>query len=381
MSADTELQQATSGQHQARLVLEAELSSDQPSHAYLFHGPPGAGKKTAARAFAAELVALGAEDAATVRRRVLSDAHPDVTWVSPTGAHVMRVEDIAEPVVSAAGRTPFEATRRVFVLEAADTMNDEVANRLLKTLEEPPSYVHLILLADAPDKVLETVSSRCQQVRFDPPSPQRIQAVLEREGFDSAGAQAAARLGLGNQRRARFFASQTGSELIADVGHWVAAMLSGDGAGSEPWRALLDRAETRRSQAEADVNEAARARLELEPQDRQRRSIERSFEEAAKRQGRRARTELLDLGLFLATLYLRDLLCIAEGAEEATLFVDHRTELARGASNLDRVSLRRAIEHCETTRQSLELNVGEELALDSLTFRLAQLFSSAGRAA
>ena len=72
-------------------------------------------------------------------------SHPDLTWVKPTGAHVMRTDDVAEPVIAAAARTPFEARRRVFVLERVDTMNDEVANRLLKTLEEPASYVHLIL--------------------------------------------------------------------------------------------------------------------------------------------------------------------------------------------------------------------------------------------
>ena len=59
----------------------------------------------------------------------------------------------------AATRTPFEASRRVFVLERVDTMNDEVANRLLKTLEEPAPFVHLILLTDALGRVIETVVS------------------------------------------------------------------------------------------------------------------------------------------------------------------------------------------------------------------------------
>ena len=69
----------------------------------------------------------------------------------------MRVEDVDGPVVAAATRTPFEARRRVFVLERVDTMNDEVANRMLKTLEEPASFVHLILLTDALGRVLDTV--------------------------------------------------------------------------------------------------------------------------------------------------------------------------------------------------------------------------------
>ena len=127
------------------MALAAALESG-PSHAYLFHGPAGVGKRTAARAFAAELLAEGQPDPDGVRRRVQAGTHPDLTWVRPTGAHVMRTEDVDEPVVAAASRTPFEASRRVFVLERVDTMNDEVANRLLKTLEEPARFVHLILL-------------------------------------------------------------------------------------------------------------------------------------------------------------------------------------------------------------------------------------------
>ena len=60
------------------------------------------------------------------------------------------------------------------MLERADTMNDEAANALLKTLEEPPSYVVLLLLTDRPTQVLPTIASRCQPVRFDPPAPGQL---------------------------------------------------------------------------------------------------------------------------------------------------------------------------------------------------------------
>src|SRR5690606_32670729 len=123
--------------------------------------------------------AAGRPDPDAVRRRVLAGTHPDLTWVVPTGAREMRVEDVEEPVIAAAARTPFEAARRVFVLERADTMSDAVANRLLKTLEEPPPFVHLILVTDALGQVIETVVSRCQLVRFDPLPAERIAAALE----------------------------------------------------------------------------------------------------------------------------------------------------------------------------------------------------------
>jgi DNA polymerase-3 subunit delta' len=192
----------------ARMVLGAALAAGDPSHAYLFYGPPGTGKRTAARALAAELLATGEADPEAARRRVLAGTHPDLTWVKPTGAHVMRVSDVEEPVVSAATRTPFESSRRVFVLERADTMNDEVANRMLKTLEEPPDFVHLILLTDAIGQVLETVISRCQLVRFDTLSPERIAVALQQDGVDPARAGACGRLALGNLTRARYLASE-----------------------------------------------------------------------------------------------------------------------------------------------------------------------------
>src|SRR6202041_3057518 len=67
--------------------------------------------------------------------RAMSGAHPDLTWVSPSGAHEILVSDIDQPVVAAASKTPFESARRVFVIEHVDELGDESANRMLKTLE------------------------------------------------------------------------------------------------------------------------------------------------------------------------------------------------------------------------------------------------------
>ncbi len=306
----------------ARLVLGAALEAGEPSHAYLFHGPAGSGKRAAARALAAELLAESETDPDAARRRVLAGTHPDLTWVRPTGAHVMRVSDIDEPVVLAATRTPFESRRRVFVLERVDTMNDEVANRLLKTLEEPAPFVHLILLTEALGQVLETVISRCQLVRFDPLPATRIAAQLEQEGSSPERAIAAARLSLGDGGRARTLASEEGDELRLDVERIVRAALAGDArdpSAAEPWRSLLARAEQRRAEAEAAVAAAAKVRLENEPKGRDRKALEREFEDAGRRDGRRARTEVLNLGLVLLALSFRDLLCIAEGADGAVL--------------------------------------------------------------
>src|SRR5919108_3294402 len=177
-------------------------AAGRPSHAYLLHGPAGSGKRSAARAVAAELLARDAPDPEGARRRALHGAHPDLTWVTPSGAHEMLRRDVDSAVVAAAARTPFEATYRVFVLERADTMNDEAANALLKTLEEPADYVVLLLLTDRPTQVLPTIASRCQPVRFDPPAPAELAARLRARGAPAAQAEAAARLGLGDGERA-----------------------------------------------------------------------------------------------------------------------------------------------------------------------------------
>jgi DNA polymerase III subunit delta' len=181
----------------ARAVLAGGLPPDgEPSHAYLFHGPPGTGKRAIARAFAAALLADGAPDPAGVAERVARGSHPDLTWVTPSGAAEMLVADIEEPVVAAAARTPFESSRRVFVIESVDTMNEQAANRMLKTLEEPPAFVHLLLLSDRREDVMATIASRCQQVRFDPLPPARIAENLELS--DPERAQACAALALGD---------------------------------------------------------------------------------------------------------------------------------------------------------------------------------------
>jgi len=361
----------------ARLVLGAALA-DKPSHAYLFHGPAGTGKAKAALAFAAELLAAGETDPDAARTRVMHRSHPDLTWVTPSGVHVMRVEDIEEPVVAAATHTPFESSRRVFVLERVDTMNDEVANRLLKTLEEPAHYVHLVLLTDQLGQVIDTVVSRCQLVRFDPLPQERIAERLQSQGVDGEQADAASRLALGDGRRAEFLVSDEGRALRADVEAMVRAALADADGTAEPWRALLERAEEAREQAEDDIAEQKAKRLEMEPKDRERRALEKEFDESAKRAGRRARTHMLELGLELATLTFRDLVCVAEGAREAVLATDRIDTLAPAAQARDPRRLRQAAELCEDTRQSLQLNVQEDLALTSLSLRLRRLVGSPG---
>jgi DNA polymerase-3 subunit delta' len=354
----------------ARAVLEPALEPGRtPSHAYLFYGPAGTGKRTVARALAAELLAEGAADPTSARERAQRGSHPDLTWVTPSGAHELLVSDVDEPVVAAASRTPFEAARRVFVIERADTMIEPAANRLLKTLEEPAAFVHLILLTDRLGEVLPTIASRCQLVRFDPLPPEEIAARLRAAGVqDEATALACARLALGDGARARALALGDGPQLRAEAEALATAAQAGHLA-AKPWLALLDRAEARGTLARAEVDAAFEDERELLAK-RDRRRAETEHGERARRVHRRERTRALDLGLQLVGLWFRDLAAIAWGADDVVYAVDRVHVLRPAAEDGDPATFRRAVELVEETRERLQLNVSEELACEALAYRL-----------
>ncbi len=352
----------------AAAVLGSALTAG-PNHAYLLGGPAGTGKRATARAFAAELLAAGSRDPDNARTRVMHGSHPDLTWVAPSGAHEMLRSDVSDAVVGAATRTPFESARRVFVLERVDTMNDEAANTLLKTLEEPPSYVVLLLLSDRPGQVLPTIASRCQAVRFDAPAPEAIAAQLEAEGAEPATALACARLALGDAERARLLASPAGAPLRSSGEALARAPLHGRANRDKPWRELLaagaEQAAALRAAMEADRD----AELEVTPKKEQRRKST-EWEERIKRAERRTRTQGVDQALQLAALWFRDLACVSSGAADLAHNADRADALAHDARDRRSTAFRDAIELVEETRARFALNVTEELALEALAYRL-----------
>jgi DNA polymerase-3 subunit delta' len=358
----------------ARAVLAPALDrAGSPSHAYLFHGPSGTGKRDIARAFAAALLAGGDHDAASVRERIARGAHPDLTWVEPSGAAEMLVADIEQPVVAGATRTPFESKRRVFVIEAVDTMNDQAANRMLKTLEEPPGFAHLLLLTDRREDVLATIASRCQPVRFDPLPPERIAEQLV--GVEQERARACARLALGDAGLAARLASERGVALRASAERFVRAALAG-ATDQRPWLEMLEAAKAAGEEAGEHAQQQLAEQLELLPS-KERKRFEREALEARRRGERRARTRALGEVLRLAELWLRDVLCVGEGAPELVYALDRRAELAEDARGRDGESLREAIELVQDTRLRMQVNVSEELALEALAYRLQALLAPA----
>jgi len=295
------------------------------------------------------------------------------------------VEEVREKVIRSASYRPFEAEKRVFVIEVAEAMRDESQNALLKTLEEPPGFVHLILLSSEPSALLETVVSRCQPIDFAPLPPEAVEAALAGGGSPDDLA-AAARLSAGDVARARYLLSDSGRTLRAAALEMGRAV-GGDSpdtqresasaespptaptASNQPWAQLIAAAESSGEEAE----ETTRKLLEEETEAGVKRSA-KDITDEAKRAGRRRRTEMLDLALELSASWFRDLAAAASGAPEVVDNCDYIAELQARAATLAPSRPRRAAELIQDTRRRLDLNVSEELALEALSFRLAAVF-------
>ena len=172
------------GQPLAVDLLEAALQQKRLAPAYLFAGPEGVGRRLAALRFLEGVLSegVGCERA---RRRLEDRNHPDLVWIEPTFQHQgrlltrdeaveagvnrrtppqLRLEQI-RAVRRALGRQPVESPRGMVVIESTEAMAEAAANALLKTLEEP-GHGLLILLTAAPERLLSTIRSRCQLIRF-----------------------------------------------------------------------------------------------------------------------------------------------------------------------------------------------------------------------
>ncbi len=171
-------------------LLTRQLARGQVAHAYLFTGPPQVGKGTLARWFAQALLCEAPEErpcgACPSCRRVEAGGHPDVRPLSlevqPGGRRTLGIEAV-RAMRSGMAERPFSGRRKVYLIEDAETMTPEAQNALLKTLEEPPSFVVILLAALSDHLLLETVVSRCQLLTLRPLSRREVrQALIGRWG-------------------------------------------------------------------------------------------------------------------------------------------------------------------------------------------------------
>ncbi|HSL93522.1 MAG TPA: hypothetical protein VK905_02845, partial [Bacillota bacterium] len=147
-------------------ALRRAVSTDKVSHAYLFLGSPSADKTEIAGVFARALLCSGENKPCGQCRHcrlMEANCHPDYFEIVPEGTSI-RISQV-RALIGSAHLTPTEALRKVYLLRQADSMTEQAANALLKLLEEPPSRVSFLLLADSAD-LPSTILSRCQIVRF-----------------------------------------------------------------------------------------------------------------------------------------------------------------------------------------------------------------------
>ena len=156
----------------------------------LLAGPAGVGKRRTALAVAAAINCTNPISTPDLERdscgecaacrRIARGVHPDIVVLEPGDSGTIKIDEVRD-VVQRAGYRPFEARRRVVVIDEADALVPAAQNALLKTLEEPPPASIFILVSSLPDALLPTVRSRCPRLRFGPLSPGEVAEALIRD--------------------------------------------------------------------------------------------------------------------------------------------------------------------------------------------------------
>ncbi|UUZ82200.1 DNA polymerase III subunit delta' [Paenibacillus sp. P26] len=190
---------AIEGQDRVKRILQNSLREDKVSHAYIFTGPSGTGRRAMAKAFAQAVYCKVLADDACGEcldcRKVEHGNHPDLYFIQPDGATI-KIEQIRELQKQFAYRASASGVK-MYIVQDADKMTVQAANSLLKFLEEPTSQVVAVLITDNGNALLPTIRSRAQWVPFMPLSKARMTAELLKEGHPVALVQAAVQLAAG----------------------------------------------------------------------------------------------------------------------------------------------------------------------------------------
>ncbi|MGK2906811.1 MAG: DNA polymerase III subunit delta' [Desulfuromonadales bacterium] len=191
------------GHDRQKEILRRALANGRLAHAYLFSGPDGIGKRLMALALARAIVCHEQRGCGHCQacRKIDHQNHPDLHILEPDGSSI-KIEQI-RAFQRELNLKPLEAPRKICLIEQADAMTVGAANALLKTLEEPRGDTLLMLLSAQPNRLLETIRSRCQPLPFTRHPNSRIQAELEKQlGIDSTESHVLAALSEGSFKKA-----------------------------------------------------------------------------------------------------------------------------------------------------------------------------------
>jgi DNA polymerase III subunit delta' len=370
-------------QDQVIEVLTEAVSAAQDSHdksqvmthAWLFTGPPGSGRSSAAVAFAAALVCEknGCGDCVNCRS-ALAGTHGDVELIRTEGLSI-KIDEIRE-LISRASWAPSVGSYRVVVIEDADRLTESAANALLRAIEEPGTHTVWLLCAPTTTDVLPTIRSRVRSLVLRTPTINSVAKLLISEGISPSLAEFAAQAASGHVGRARYLANNAEArsrresilKLALSIKDIASAFKSAgqlvDAAKSE----AEEIAEERDSQELKELKEAwgqtgsrlaqggAKAVKELE-RDQKSRST------------RMVRDYLDQALLDILTLY-RDVLLVQSGTSESTINSDLTKEIAEVAASTTSESTLKKIEAIMRARVNLAHNAAPLLTVEAMMVQL-----------
>jgi DNA polymerase-3 subunit delta' len=336
---------------EAGRLLDAALR-EGPAHAYLFHGPPGVGKREVARTFARALLETDRE------------FHPDLYELDALG-EMIRIDAIRELRRDLHMR-PFEANRRVYLLHRAHLMNEDAADALLKDLEEPPPYAVIVLIADDLGSLPETILSRCQLVPFRRLSERAIRELVDARSpqLDEESRAAVARVAAGRLDRLERLLDPASVARRDELIESARAVYNDPAFDATAAAAVvLANAQARAGEAR-DLEEARIAELDL---------TAREAEQRVKRAARGAEREELLAQLEELSAWYRDLVAVAVGADQAAIHLDKLPQLREDATRERLVGAERAAEAVRATWRELEeFNLSPQLAFEALFLRIGR---------
>ena len=348
------------------------------THAWLFTGPPGSGRSTAARAFAAALQCeRGGCGTCDSCRTTLRGTHADVEIVN-TSQLSIGVKD-TRALVARAARHPVGGRWQIMLIEDADRLTDEASNSLLKAIEEPTPRTVWLLCAPAIEDVIATIRSRCRHLSLRTPSTAAVTEVLvRRDGVHHSKAAFAARAAQGHIGRAKRLATDEDAVLRRHAVLRLPLSLAELGPALEAAAALVKAAteEAQESGAPLDLEETEQLRRALGAGTTGRGMVAgaagqlKELEKQQKARATRFRRDALDRALVDLASFYRDVLAVQVGADVELVneeMIDTISGIAR--SSTPETTLRR-IDAILAAREAIGANVAPLLAIEAMTVAL-----------